>query len=237
MSQPIKSVHWVQNQNLIVTGSWDKTLKYWDVWTVLLHLYLNKDVTFSKVNQVGNDAVATIGLNERVYSMDVNGNIAVVACADRNIHVFDLRNFSVPVKSHQIRTVALFNDNRGCARLGSFKIEACDDSSVPVMPSDRSKGACTSRYANLPAAPTNSQVCEKQHINDDDAKLNFAFKCHRDPSTQTSIAMGLCLVMLNHMTGLADQIASNKPKRPSFSILFRSDGYMQENEIRPKSLN
>ncbi|EKX39040.1 hypothetical protein GUITHDRAFT_114918 [Guillardia theta CCMP2712] len=140
-SKPIKSVHWIQNQNLVVTGSWDKTLKYWDV------------------NRVGTDAVATIGLNERVYSMDVNGNLAVVACADRNIHVFDLRNFSVPVKSHQsplrhqIRTVALFNDNRGYA-IGSI------EGRVHI-----------------------------QHINDDDTKLNFAFKCHRDSSTQDIFAV------------------------------------------------
>mmetsp|Transcript_28135 Transcript_28135/g.63657 ORF Transcript_28135/g.63657 Transcript_28135/m.63657 type:complete len:168 (+) Transcript_28135:909-1412(+) len=46
--------------------------------------------------------------------------------------------------------------------------------------------------------------------------------------------MGLCLVMLNHMTGLADQIASNKPKRPSFSILFRKTRFARSHSINIK---
>ena len=77
--QPIKSVHWIQNQNLVVTGSWDKTLKYWDVWIEFSCLHVTMESKVSQVNRVGTDAVATIGLNERVYSMDVNGNLAVVA--------------------------------------------------------------------------------------------------------------------------------------------------------------
>jgi mRNA export factor len=29
---PIKEIAWVPEMNLLVTGSWDKTIKYWDTW-------------------------------------------------------------------------------------------------------------------------------------------------------------------------------------------------------------
>ena len=58
--------------------------------------------------------------------MDVVGDTCVVACADRNIHVFDMRNFTIPVTTHQsplrhqIRTVALFSNQQGYA-IGSIE--------------------------------------------------------------------------------------------------------------------
>ena len=81
----IKCVHWVEAHNMIVTGGWDKTLKFWPI------------------NSLGTGTpAATVNLTDRVYAMDVKGDCMVVALADRNIHVFDVRNNpSAPMKSHQ----------------------------------------------------------------------------------------------------------------------------------------
>jgi mRNA export factor len=140
--QPIKSVHYVPALNMICTASWDKTLKFW-----------------AKNQLTSGTPAGTVQLSERIYAMDIRDEVAVVACADRNIHVFDLRNPSAPVNTHQsplrhqIRTVALFSDNKGYA-IGSI------EGRVQIY-----------------------------HISDADKHLNFAFKCHRDSNTQDIYAV------------------------------------------------
>mmetsp|Transcript_44410 Transcript_44410/g.105894 ORF Transcript_44410/g.105894 Transcript_44410/m.105894 type:complete len:338 (-) Transcript_44410:169-1182(-) len=140
--QPIKFVAEVPALNMIVTGSWDKSLKFWPKATL------------------GNGTAAgTVQMGERIYAMDVKNEVAVVACADRNIHVFDLRNPSAPVKSHQsplrhqVRTISLFSDNKGYA-IGSI------EGRVQIY-----------------------------HVDNADQAKNFAFKCHRDPNTQDIYAV------------------------------------------------
>lgn len=115
---------------MLVTGSWDKTLKYWDTRTPT--------------------ATATVPLPERVYCMDVVGQLQVVGCADKKVYAFDVRNPSVPVKQvepplkYQSRTVACFPNKSGFA-LGSIE------------------GRVAINY-----------------INDAEVSKNFAFKCHRE---------------------------------------------------------
>jgi len=140
--QPIKSLHWIPSRSMVVTGSWDKTLKYWPTATM------------------GDcKAAASVTLSERIYAMDVKDETAVVACADRVIHTFDLRSPTVPIKTHQsplrhqIRTVALFHDLKGYA-IGSI------EGRVHI-----------------------------HHYAEADAKSNFAFKCHRDPNNQDIYAV------------------------------------------------
>ena len=78
-SAPIKSIACVDEMNLILTGSWDKTLKFWDGRT--------------------STPAHTIQLPERVYAMDVKSTLAVIGTADKtSILVYDLRNPQVPRK-------------------------------------------------------------------------------------------------------------------------------------------
>jgi len=127
---PVKNVFWCEELKMAISGSWDKSLKFWD----------------------GNSstAVATIGLPERVYSMDVKYPLMVVACADRHILVYDLskiRQNSQPYKTGQTslkmqtRCVSCFPDKQGYA------------------------------VASIEGR------CSIVHI--EDAQKNFAFKCHR----------------------------------------------------------
>ncbi|KAK9451559.1 WD40-repeat-containing domain protein [Limtongia smithiae] len=60
------------NQQIVATGSWDKTLKYWDL----------RQQT----------PVLSVQLPERVYTMDVKQKLLVVGTAERHICIFNLDN-------------------------------------------------------------------------------------------------------------------------------------------------
>lgn len=113
--EPIKCVEsiFVNGQHMLVTGSWDKTVKYWDLRSQA--------------------PVASITCQDRVYSMDVrhnastnNTDLLVVATAERWINVVDLKNPGTFFKSiqsplkWQTRVVSTFNDASGYA-IGSIE--------------------------------------------------------------------------------------------------------------------
>lgn len=98
---PIKSIAHIPEMNAIVTGSWDKTLRYWD------HRQPKE--------------IAKVQLPERVYSMDVRHPLLVCGLAERKMMVFDLRNPQAPFKQFdsalkmQTRCVAAFPNKAGFA--------------------------------------------------------------------------------------------------------------------------
>ncbi|GAO48451.1 WD40 repeat-like protein [Saitoella complicata NRRL Y-17804] len=106
---PIKSVRWIdagQGGSLLATGSWDKTVKYWDLRQ--------------------QSPVATLNLPERVYAMDVVNQLMVVGTAERHICIVNLSNptniyktLQSPLK-WQTRTVACFPNGSGYA-VGSIE--------------------------------------------------------------------------------------------------------------------
>jgi|EP01049_Picozoa_sp_SAG25_P005768 mRNA export factor len=103
---PVKCVAWSQPINCLVTGSWDKTVKFW---------------------QPGSpNAAASIQLQERCYAMDLRDEYLVVGTADRHVQIFDVRKPNQQLKSeisplkYQTRTVALFPEKDGYA-IGSIE--------------------------------------------------------------------------------------------------------------------
>jgi len=91
---------------MIVTGSWDKTIKYWDLRQ--------------------QSPAATVECMERVYSMDVKAKLLVVATAERWLQVVNLdspttiyKTVQSPLK-WQTRVVSCFNDASGYA-IGSVE--------------------------------------------------------------------------------------------------------------------
>ncbi|MCJ1311735.1 RNA export factor gle2 [Agyrium rufum] len=100
---PIKCARFVDVSNtqgpVLVTGSWDKNLKYWD---------LRSD-----------QPIATLECQERIYTMDTKDKLLVVGTADRYINVINLNDptkFYKTVQSPlkwQTRTVACFADASG----------------------------------------------------------------------------------------------------------------------------
>lgn len=107
--QPIRCVDaiTVQNSPMLITGSWDKMVKYWDLRQ--------------------QQPVATLECKDRVYSMDVRGNeMLVIGTAERWIHIVDLKNpttFFKTIQSPlkwQTRVVSTFTDGTGFA-VGSIE--------------------------------------------------------------------------------------------------------------------
>jgi mRNA export factor len=101
-------VRWFQTggKDYVATGSWDKSVKFWDLQ--------------------GAEPVGTLDARERVYSMDVNGDLLVVATAERHIHMVNLRDptkiyktITSPLK-WQTRVVSCFSDATGFA-VGSIE--------------------------------------------------------------------------------------------------------------------
>lgn len=87
----------------VVTGSWDKTLRYWDV------------------RAPSGTAMGTVPLSDKVYAMDCRSPLLVVGTADRKLRVFDIRKPNQPFHEkmaqlkHQFRCLATFPDRQGYA--------------------------------------------------------------------------------------------------------------------------
>lgn len=75
---PIKTIAWIDDLGAIMSGSWDKSLKFWDGRTA--------------------NCIHTTPLSDRVYCMDVRQNLCVVATADRQIVIYDLKKPTVEFK-------------------------------------------------------------------------------------------------------------------------------------------
>ena len=100
---PIKSVRFFTtsraNAAMIATGSWDKTVKYWDL----------RQPT----------SVASLTCKERVYSMDIKRDLLAIGTAERHINLVNLQNPTSFFKSiesplkHQTRVVSCFTDADG----------------------------------------------------------------------------------------------------------------------------
>ena len=100
---PIKCIRFVdvpgQASPVLVTGSWDKTVKYWDL----------------RAQQ----PVATLACQERIYSIDAKKSLLVIATADRYIDIVSLqqpqqffKTLQSPLK-WQTRVVTCFTDAQG----------------------------------------------------------------------------------------------------------------------------
>ncbi|ENN80115.1 protein Rae1 [Dendroctonus ponderosae] len=95
---PIKTCHWIPNYPCLMTGSWDKTLKFWDTRSPTPMLSIN--------------------LPERCYCADVDYPMAVVGTANRHIIVYQLegkpqefKKLDSPLK-YQHRCMKIFKDKK-----------------------------------------------------------------------------------------------------------------------------
>jgi mRNA export factor len=89
--EPIKCAKFLDQGNVLATGSWDKTIKYWDLRSPT--------------------PIGTVQLPERCYAMDTKGPLLVAATAEKYVCVFDLNNPTAifKVKKKDDVVLILFN--------------------------------------------------------------------------------------------------------------------------------
>eukprot|EP00730_Choanoeca_flexa_P013687 TRINITY_DN5591_c0_g1_i3.p1 TRINITY_DN5591_c0_g1~~TRINITY_DN5591_c0_g1_i3.p1 ORF type:complete len:335 (+),score=70.12 TRINITY_DN5591_c0_g1_i3:72-1076(+) len=68
---PVKTADFCPNLNCVMTGSWDKTIKFWDMRSP--------------------QPMGSFNLPERCYAADVVGDLAVVATADKKVSIYNLQ--------------------------------------------------------------------------------------------------------------------------------------------------
>lgn len=103
---PVKTVGFVKSTNTVVTGGWDRKLKFWDC---------------RSPNPAG-----VLDMPERVYAMDIRESLLVVGTANRQILIYDCnqqpREYArkeSPLK-YQTRCISCFTDKTGFA-VGSIE--------------------------------------------------------------------------------------------------------------------
>lgn len=135
---PVQSVGFLNASNLVVSGGWDSKLKFWDTRSPT--------------------PAGEFQLPDRVYDMDVRGNLMVVGTANRQLVIYDVSGAQPrehsrkesPLK-YQTRCVRCFPDQTGFA-MGSLE------------------GRVGIQYVQ--------KVGNKDH---------FAFKCHRNGTDVYSV--------------------------------------------------
>lgn len=97
----VRCISDVEETRMVVTGSWDKSLRYWDV------------------RAPTGSPVGTVAVADRVYAMDVAGPLMVVGMAERKVSVYDVRKPTTAFRDkfsqlwYQTRCVATWPDRMG----------------------------------------------------------------------------------------------------------------------------
>jgi len=104
--QPIRAVRFIKAASapspLIATGSWDKTVRYWDPRNT-------------------GSPLTTLNCDERVHAMDTAGNFLIIGLPQKAIRLVDLKSpsrFSATLSSplvHQTRVISAIPDGSGFA--------------------------------------------------------------------------------------------------------------------------
>ncbi|CAF0808142.1 unnamed protein product [Adineta ricciae] len=97
----IRCVHYSPEMNILITGSWDSSIKFWD-------------------SRVPN-CLGTCSLPDKVYTLDSAGELLVVGTAQRKVSIWDLRKISTntPIENresnlkYQTRCIRCFPNKQG----------------------------------------------------------------------------------------------------------------------------
>ncbi|TFK39202.1 WD40-repeat-containing domain protein [Crucibulum laeve] len=117
-SDSISTMAWSRESNCLITGSWDRTLRFWDP-RAQSHQQSSHDTP------------------ERIYSLDLVNNTLVVAMASRLFNIYDIRKMDQPAQQREsslkymTRSLACMPDGQGYATAsveGRIAVEYFDPS-------------------------------------------------------------------------------------------------------------
>lgn len=104
---PVRCVEWLTSRGLLVSGSWDGTLRLWD----------------PRLPGEGKGLLAKIQLQGKVYTMSASDTRLVVGSSGRHVDIFDLRTLETGQAEqrresslkYQTRCIRCFPDGQGYA--------------------------------------------------------------------------------------------------------------------------
>ncbi|KAJ3555599.1 hypothetical protein NM688_g2484 [Phlebia brevispora] len=117
-SDSISTMNFSKELNSVITGSWDRTVRFWDP-------------------RASNPQQQSHELPERVYYMDLVNHNLVVAMASRLFHIYDIRKMDAPAQTREsslkfmTRALACMADGQGYATAsveGRIAVEYFDPS-------------------------------------------------------------------------------------------------------------
>jgi len=86
-NSPIRCVEYNDENNIVITGSWDKTIKLWDVRLG----NANNNNNNSNQNKA---CISTHELSNKVFAMSTSGNRIIVGVGGRQVYIFDIRKMN-----------------------------------------------------------------------------------------------------------------------------------------------
>lgn len=98
----IRCVEFHAGTQQVLTGSWDRTLRFWDCRHPMA-------------------TITTLNLGSKVFTMDVSAEHIVAGCADKCLHIYDVRRLTAPLEKretslkHQLRAVKVSVDGQSYA--------------------------------------------------------------------------------------------------------------------------
>jgi mRNA export factor len=119
---PIKSCHWCPSLNALATGSWDSTLRYWDVRAPR--------------------EMAKVALPGKLNTMDVRDASMVLGTSDKKFHVFNLSTPDRPLRSLESPLKLQTRCMRICAD-GKFYLAASSEGRCAIRALDATLDATT----------------------------------------------------------------------------------------------
>lgn len=135
----ISSMSYSSESNVLITGSWDRTLRFWDSRS-------------ASPQQLSHD------LPERIYHMDLTRNTLVVSMASRMFHIYDIRRMDTPAQ-HRESSLKFMTRSLACMVDGQGYATASTEGRIAVEYFDPSPEAQEKKYAFK---------CHRQTIDDVD---------------------------------------------------------------------
>ncbi|KAI0180855.1 WD40 repeat-like protein [Hypoxylon sp. FL1284] len=204
MSADVDSESSSSSSHVVATGSWDRTVKYWDL------------------RQGNNTAAFDVACDERVYAMDARARLLVVAAADRRVRLFDLRKPAAPLRTHdtaaslaQIRAVAVSPDGKGWATAGLAG--RCAYNAVDEGPRSAAFNFSFQCHRDTPRKINNDEDEDKDKDKDknDNSKTQSSSESQKQQQQQPTTRIWAVNAVHFH------------PRKPTVLVTAGSDGQLQ----------